>query len=170
MASYAARLSPLQPPTVWTLEGGQIVETRAARQRRFPLSELRTVTRLDRGAVLQFRRRRLTIPALGYGEILRPQDQSQGFEAFLVALGQAVPDRPAYRSSRAAEAAMWIVGAMALGAVAVLLAAGMAGAWLLGAALAARLIFVAILGAAILPWLHGGKLKRLLTAHEHDLN
>ena len=45
------------------------------------------------------------------------------------------------------------MGLMAVGALAVLLAAGVAGAWLLGVALAARLVFVVILGAAVLPWL-----------------
>ena len=43
---------------------------------------------------------------------------------------------------------------MAVGAIAVLFAAGLAGAWLLGVALACRLVFVAILGAAVLPWLY----------------
>ena len=75
MASYAARLSPLQGETVWTIEKSAIVERRTGRERRFPLAELRGVTRAGRGAVLQFQRRRLTIPALTYGEALRPQDR-----------------------------------------------------------------------------------------------
>lgn len=153
MVSYAARLSPLQGETVWTLEKSAIVERRTGRERRFPLAELRGVTRAERGAVLQFQRRRLTIPALTYGDVLRPHDQAETFEAFLAALSSAVPDRPIRRPSANAEAVLWIMALMGLGAIAVLLAAGIAGAWLLGVALAARLVFVVILGAAVLPWL-----------------
>lgn len=157
MASYAARLSPLQGETVWTIEKSVIVERRTGRERRFPLAELRGVTRAGRGAVLQFQRRRLTIPALSYGEAMRPQDQGESFERFLTALSLAAPDRPIRRPSPNTEAVLWIMGLMALGALAVLLAAGVAGAWLLGVAIAARLIFVVILGAAILPWLRPKK-------------
>ncbi|MBA4013830.1 MAG: hypothetical protein C0481_18360 [Phenylobacterium sp.] len=153
MVSYAARLSPLQGETVWTLEKSAIVERRTGRERRFPLAELRGVTRADRGAVLQFQRRRVTIPALTYGGAMRPLDQADTFETFLAALSDAVPDRPIRRPSPNAEAVLWIMGLMAVGAIAVLLAAGVAGAWLLGVALAARLVFVVILGAAVLPWL-----------------
>ena len=103
--------------------------------------------------MLQFQRRRLTIPALTYGEALRPPHQAAPLEAFLAALSQAAPDRPIRRPSPNAEAVLWIMGLMAVGAAAVLLAAGVAGAWLLGVALAARLVFVVILGAAVLPWL-----------------
>ena len=153
MASYAARLSPLQGETVWTIEKSVIVERRTGRERRFPLAELRGVTRAGRGAVLQFQRRRVTIPALTYGEALRPQDQGESFEAFLAALSNAAPERPIRRPSPNTEAVLWVMGLMAVGALAVLLAAGVAGAWLLGVALAARLVFVVILGAAVLPWL-----------------
>lgn len=159
MAAYAARLSPLQRETVWSLEDGEIVERRARRERRFPLNELRRVSRLNRGAVLQFRRRRLTIPALGYGEVLRPQDQSKSFEAFLAAVDAAAPGHRVHHSTRAMEAVVWIMGLMAIGALAVLLAAGLAGAWLLGVALAARLIFLVLLGAAALPWLRAVRFK-----------
>lgn len=169
MAAYAARLSPLQGQTVWSLEGGEIVERRARRERRFQLAELRSISRLNRGAVLQFRRRRLTIPALGYGEVLRPQDQRESFEAFLSALDVAAPGRPVHRRSQAAEAVLWVMGLMAVGALAVLLAAGQAGAWLLGVALAARLIFLVMLGAAALPWLRAGAFKSQ-APHEHELN
>jgi hypothetical protein len=153
MVTYAARLSPLQGETVWTLEKSAIVERRTGRERRFPLAELRGVTRAGRGAVLQFQRRRVTIPALTYGGAMRPLDQTDTFEAFLAALSDAVPDRPIRRPSPNAEAVLWIMGLMAVGAAAVLFAAGVAGAWLLGVALAARLVFVVIIGAAVLPWL-----------------
>jgi len=127
--SYAARLSPLQGETVWSLETGAIIERRKGRERRFPLAELRGVTRAGRGAVLQFRRRRLTIPSLSYGDILHTRDQAEAFDAFLAALSAAAPDRPLRRPSPNAEAVLWIMGLLGIGALAVLLAAGLAGAW-----------------------------------------
>ena len=48
-ASYAVRLSPLQAETTWTIDKAQIVERRGARERRFPLVELRGVTRARDG-------------------------------------------------------------------------------------------------------------------------
>lgn len=151
--SHAVRLSPLQAQTVWTLEETEIVERKGARERRFPLAQLHRVARAGRGATLQFQRRRLTIPAFSYGEHLRPEDHTASFEAFMAALAQAAPSSPIGAPSANGEAILWIMGMMAVGAIAVLFAAGLAGAWMLGLALACRLVFVVILGAAILPWL-----------------
>lgn len=47
----------------------------------------------------------------------------------------------------------WTIGLMALGAAALLAFAASGGAWTLGVALAARLVFILILAAAVLPWL-----------------
>ena len=152
--SYAARLSPLQAQTVWSLEKAELVERRGARERRLPLARLQRVTRAGRGATLQFQHRRLTIPAFSYGEHLRPEDHTDAFETFMTALAEAAPANPAGAPSANVEAALWIMVMIAVGAVAVLFAAGLAGAWLLGLALACRLVFVVILGAAALPWLH----------------
>ena len=164
--SYAARRSPRQPETVWTLEKAHIVERRGARERRFPLADLRGVGRRGSEAVLKFRRRQLTIPIAG--EATGPDD----FEAFLAALDAAAPGRTLHLASPRAEAVLWIMGLMGVGAVALLLASGLAGAWLLGLALAARLIFVLILGAAILPWVAQPKklLRKSKLQDEHDLS
>lgn len=147
---HSARLSPIQAETVWTFEDGWVVERRGGRLRRFPMAELKGVRRADRGAILLFGRRRLTIPALSY-EGLRPQDRSASFEAFMTAVTGQVPTRRAPAFGRAPI--YWIMGLMALGAAALLAFAASGGAWSLGVALAARLVFVLILAAAVLPWL-----------------
>lgn len=149
-ASHSARLSPIQAETVWSLEDGCVVERRGGQVRRFPLAELKGVRRAQRGAVLLFGRRRLTIPALSY-EGLRPQDRSASFEAFMTAATGETPTRRPPAFGRAPV--YWIMGLMGLGAAALLVFAAMGGAWALGVALAARLVFVLILAAAVLPWL-----------------
>lgn len=151
--SHTARLSPLQPQTVWTLEKTEIVERKGARERRFPLSHLTGVVQAGRGATLHFQRRRLTIPSFSYGEHFRPEDRAASFDAFMAAVSAAAPASPVRAPSANVEALLWIMGLMAVGALAVLFAAGLAGAWLLGVALACRLVFIVILGAAVLPWL-----------------
>lgn len=148
---HSARLSPIQAETVWTLEDGWVVERRGGRLRRFPMAELKGVRRADRGAILLFGRRRLTIPALSY-EGLQPQDRSASFEAFMTAVTGQVPTRRPPAFGRAPI--YWIMGLMALGALALLAFAASGGAWSLGVALAARLVFVLILAAAVLPWLN----------------
>ncbi len=149
-ARHSARLSPIQAQTVWTLEDGWLVERRGGHSRRFALAELTGVRRAARGAILLFGRRRLTIPALSY-EGLRPQDRSESFEAFMSAATGEAPTRRAPPFGRASL--FWIIGLMALGAAALLAFAASGGAWSLGVALAARLVFVLILAAAVLPWL-----------------
>lgn len=149
-ARHSARLSPIQAPTVWTLEDDCLVERRGGHSRRFPMAELTGVRRAQRGAILLFGRRRLTIPAMSY-EGLRPQDRSASFEAFMTAVAGQVPTRRGPPFGRASL--FWIIGLMALGAAALLAFAASGGAWSLGVALAARLVFVLILAAAILPWL-----------------
>lgn len=164
--SYAARRSPRQPETVWTLEKAHIVERRGGRERRFPLADLHGVGRRGSEAVLKFRRRQLTIPAAGAAAA--PDD----FEAFLAALDAAAPSRTLHFASPRAEAVLWIMGLMGVGALALLLASGLAGAWLLGLALSARLVFVLILGAAVLPWLAHPKKppRKSRLQDEHELS
>ena len=99
-ARHSARLSPIQAETVWTLEDGCVVERRGGHLRRFPMAELKGVRRADRGAILLFGRRRLTIPALSY-EGLRPRDRSASFEAFMTAVTGQVPTRQAPTFGRA---------------------------------------------------------------------
>ena len=163
--SHAARLSPLQGETVWTLADGEVVERRGARERRFPVARLTRVTRAGRGATLRFGHRHVSVPSVSYGEVFHTEDRRQSFEAFVSAVATAAPGAPGRSAMKSAEALMWIIGLVAVGAVAVLLAAGLAGAWLLGLALACRLAFLAILGVAVLPWI-----GRPLLAHERELS
>ena len=170
-ASYAVRPSPLQAEIVWTLDKAQIIERRGGRERRFPLTELRGVTRARSGAILKFRRRKLTIPARGYGEDHRVAERAKALDTFLAEIDAAAPGRT-LTPSPYAEAVLWIMALMSVGALALLLAAGLAGAWLLGVALASRLVFVVILGAAVLPWLPARKKpqSRTLSPDEHELS
>lgn len=48
---------------------------------------------------------------------------------------------------------IWIMALLAVGTLALLGFAASAGFWMLGVTLAARLVFVLILAAAVLPWL-----------------
>jgi hypothetical protein len=128
------------------------VERRGARERRFPITRLKRLRRTSGGAVLTFPRARLAIPAVSH-EGLRPEPRPESFEALLGAVAaQAHLEPPAARSG-AVEAMVWIIALMGVGALALLAFAAAAGAWRLGVALAARLVFVLIFAAAVLPWL-----------------
>lgn len=157
--SHSARLSPLQGETVWTLEGGEIVERRGRRERRYSLDKLRSLRSAEGGAILTFARGRLTIPAMSYSRGLRPENRAASFSAFIGAVaGTAAVTTPGARFRNAgrplAEPLIWAIGLLGAGAVALLLFAATAGAWTLGVALAARLVFVLILAAGALPWLN----------------
>jgi len=160
--SYTARLSPWQGDTTWSLEAGEVVERRAARERRFALTELVSLRASASGVLLRFRgRRTLPVPALSYGGV-RPRDQAATFAPFLAALLDAAhADAPKAKvlATRAnlGEPLVWIMALMGAGAVALLLFAATAGEWALGVTLAARLVFVLILAAAALPWLERGR-------------
>lgn len=149
-AEHRARLRPLQPETVWALEGDCLVERRGARERRYGLDGLRQVRRVAGGAVLLFPRGRVLIPSRSFGEGLRAEDRSESFETLLATLPPALP---ASRAARFAEPFLWIVALMAGGVVLLLAFSAMAGFWQLGVALAARLAFVTLLACAALPWL-----------------
>lgn len=156
--THAARLSPLQGETVWTLEDGEIVERRGAHERRFVLAKARALHGSATGVVLAFPRRRLAIPALSYGGGLRALEPTSTFEPFVAAVTEALkagapsarlqPARPGLLAP-----VLWIMGLMGAGAAALLLLAATSGSWALGVTLAARLVFVMILSAAVLPWL-----------------
>lgn len=155
---HAARLSPLQSETVWTLEDGAILETRAAHVRRFSLADLKSLKITPDGAALGFGLRRLIIPARTYGGGLRPLDATDTFAPFAEALAQACAHAAPAARQRAttpsrAEPIIWIMALMGGGAAALLVFAALAGDFALGVALAARLLFVTILAGAVLPWL-----------------
>lgn len=157
--SHSARLSPLQGETVWTLEGDAITETRGRRERRFELAKLKSLQSAQGGAVLTFARGRLTIPAMSYTRGLRPENRAASFAVFVgaVAAAAAVTTPGArFRNAGApmAEPLIWMIGLLGSGVLMLLLFAATAGAWTLGVALAARLVFVMILAAGALPWLN----------------
>lgn len=160
--SYTARLSPWQGDTVWSLEAGDVVERRGARERRFALADLVSLRASASGVLLRFRgRRTLPVPSLSYGGV-RPRDQAASFAPFLAALLDAAPTaapkaRILATTANIGEPLIWIMGLMGAGAVALLLFAATAGEWALGVTLAARLVFVLILAAAALPWLERGR-------------
>ncbi|WP_340645596.1 hypothetical protein [Phenylobacterium sp.] len=162
--SHSARLSPLQGETVWTLDGEVITEQRGRRVRRFELAKLKGLQSAEGGAVLTFARGRLTIPAMSYTRGLRPENRAASFAAFVGAVAAAAAvTTPGARFRNAgtpmAEPLIWMIGLLGAGALLLLLFAATAGAWTLGVALAARLIFVMILAAGALPWLNrGGKM------------
>jgi hypothetical protein len=156
--SHAARLSPLQGETVWTLEDGEIVARRGARERRFALAGAKALHGSATGVVLAFPRRRLAIPALSYGGGLRALEPTSTCAPFVAAVTEALKAHaPRARLHPAGPGllapVLWIMGLMGAGAAALLLLAATSGSWALGVTLAARLVFVLILSAAVLPWL-----------------
>jgi hypothetical protein len=161
--SYSARLSPWQGDTVWSLEDGCVVERRGGRERRLPLAELVSLRASTTGVLLRFRHRRtLPVPSLSYGG-LRPRDQAASFAPFLAGLlaeAQALAPHVRVLAVRGnlGEPVIWIMGLMGAGALALLVFAATAGEWALGVTLAARLVFVLILAAAVLPWM--GRARR----------
>jgi hypothetical protein len=160
--TYSARLSPWQAETVWSLEDGEVVERRGARERRLALTDLVSLRATATGIVLRFRRRRqVQAPSMSYGG-LRPVDQAASFAPFLAGVleaAQTAAPRARVLASLAplGEPVIWTMALMGAGAAALLLFAATAGEWALGVTLAARMIFVLILAGAILPWLDRGR-------------
>ena len=83
---HRARISPLLPTTEWTLEGGELVERRGARVRRFPLSDLRRLSIADGLARADFARGRVRIPAQSFASGLRVERHDDTFSALTEAL------------------------------------------------------------------------------------
>lgn len=168
--SYSARLAPFQPETAWTLEGAELVERRGPRERRFGLNAL-TAFRLARPRdgerrrvlTLAFGRRKTVLAAQSYVGPGRFEDRLAGFSLFARAVAAIAADlSPRARFERASVLAprqglTWVMGLLATGTAVMLLLAftpGMAGA---AVAIAARMAFVLILLAAVLPWLGRGE-------------
>jgi hypothetical protein len=168
--SYSARLAPFQPETVWTLEGAALVERRGPRERRFALSAL-TAFRLARPReggrrrvlTLAFGRRKTILTAQSYGGPGRPEDRLAGFSLFARAVAAVAADlAPRARFELAGvmaarEGLTWVMGLLAMGALAMLLLAFTPGMTGLAVEIAARMAFVLILLAAVLPWLGRGE-------------
>jgi len=173
--AYSARLAPFQPETTWTLEGAELVERRGPRERRFALNAL-TAFRLARPReggrrrvlTLAFGRRRTVLTAQSYVGPGRFDDRLAAFSLFVHAVAAVAADQSpsgkngGARFERAGalaprEGLTWVMGLLAAGTAVMLLLAftpGMAGA---AVAIAARMAFVLILLAAVLPWLGRGE-------------
>ena len=155
---HRARISPLLPETQWSLEGGELVERRGARERRFQMSRLRRMSVAEGLARLDFPRARLRIPARSFASGVTIEDHGASFRALTEALAaEAAARAPSVRLGPAqpsgAELVVWTIGLFGLGARAMLGWSLLAGAWALGLALGARRAVVAILALAALPWL-----------------
>lgn len=155
---HRARISPLLPVTEWTLANGQLIERRGARERRFPLSDLRRLSVTGGLARADFARGRVRIPARSFGRGGRLEDHGETFVALTEALAaESAAYVPRLRLGQAqppsADMVVWTIALCGAGALAVMASAAMIGAWALGLALAARLVFVLILAAAVLPWI-----------------
>lgn len=164
---HGARLSPLQPETVWTLEAGVLVETRGKGERRFPLASLtryRLAVGRDgrrRSLLLTFGRRRIVIVSQSYQGPGRFEDRLASFSILaraVAAVGADLSPRARFGVARleARAALTGMIALTALGAVATLgfsLTAGMAA---VGVDMAARMVFVLLLLAAALPWIGAG--------------
>lgn len=173
--SHSARLSPLQPETVWTLEGAELVERRGAREQRFPLAGL-TVFRLARPRsggrrrvlTLSFDRRKTVLTAQSYVGPGRFEDRLASFSLLARAVAAVAADLapsggnggPRFELAGALaprEGLTWVMGLLGFGTAVMLLLAfspHMAG---MAIAIAARLAFLLILLAAALPWLGRGQ-------------
>ena len=163
--SYAARLSPLAAETVWSLEDGALIEQRGKTRAVHPLSAFSRMTlipaharRPHPSAVLRFGRRRLPIPAAAFG----PRGvvaQPAAFSAFVrVLAAQARAAAPDARfvlldGEDRRSPLIWAIALLAAGALGMLLTSIGSVTGGLGLSLAARLVFVALLLAAALPWL-----------------
>ena len=158
---HRARISPLLPPTEWTLADGELVERRGARERRFPLKDLRRLSITDGLAQADFARGRVRIPARSFGRGGRLEDRGESFVRLTEALAaDSAAHAPRLRLGQpprqAADMVVWTIVLCGAGVLAVMAAAAMIGAWALGLALSARLLFVLILAAAALPWIGRG--------------
>lgn len=167
---HSARLSPFQPETVWTLEGAELVERRGPREQRFPLSTL-TAFRLARPReggrrrvlTLSFGRRKTILTAQSYLGPGRFDDRLAGFSLFARAVAAVAADlAPRARFEiagvmAAREGLTWVMGLLGFGTVVMLLFAFSPGMGGVAIAIAARMAFLLILLAAVLPWLGRGQ-------------
>lgn len=164
---HGARLSPLQPETVWSLEAGTLVEARGKAERRFPLATL-TRYRLSadrdgrrRSLLLTFGRRRIVIVSQSYQGPGRFEDRLASFSTLaraIAAVGADLSPKARFGVARL-EARAALIGMIALtgfGAAATLLFALTAGMAAVGIDMTARMAFVLLLLLAALPWVGAG--------------
>lgn len=172
---HSARLSPLQPETVWTLDGADLVERRGPREQRLALSAL-SVFRLARPReggrrrvlTLVFgRRKTLILTSQSYLGPGRFDDRLDSFSLLARAVAAVAADLspPGTRGGARFEIAgvvalreslTWTMGLLAFGTVVMLLFAFSPHMGGVATAIAARMAFVLMLLGAALPWLGRG--------------
>jgi hypothetical protein len=163
---YAARNAPLRPETVWTLENAALVERVGGRAKTLPIDCLRSLQVIGeagtgrRAAHLIFAGGRAVIPAQSLSGSRLFEDRSAAFDSFIAAVETEWGGRPDGRlreserkTAGVGNGLVWGIGLMAAGAIFMIVVALVSGMSSLGLALAARLLFVAILLGAALPWL-----------------
>jgi hypothetical protein len=165
---HGARLSPLQPETVWTLEAGTLVETRGKAQRQFPLTGLtryRLAVAPDgrrRSLLLTFGRRRIVIVSQSYQGPGRFEDRLSSFSTLaraVAAVGADLSPKARFGVARI-EARAALTGMIALttfGAAATLMFSLSVGMAAVGVDMTARMVFVLLLLLAALPWIGAGQ-------------
>lgn len=156
-AEHRARLRPFAPETVWSLEGDHLVERRGRSQRRLPLSRLRGVRLVGGVATLSFGLARVTIPARSYGRGLALEDRRDSFEAFMRRISAPAPAVLGPGPVGPAGGGLLAAGVVAAGLVLLLAAGAVSGEYAIALDFGARLAFVLILAAAVLPWLSSSR-------------
>jgi hypothetical protein len=166
---YRQRTSLLRATESFSIEGGDLVRRmEGGRETRWPLARLRRAAVARRAIGLQARRLTLQLSFAGRrGVVLtshsvegvgRFDDQTVAFKAFCrQLLDRATAEAPHLRLERSgvltASALWWTIGALACGALVVAGSALAGGATTLGLDLGARLIFLLLLAACLLPWM-----------------
>jgi len=162
---YAARLSPITPETVWSIEEAVLVEQRGRTHRFLPLSRLDQITlapampgRAHPSATLRFGWRRLTIPGASFssgGVRVTPESFATFVRALAPIARQASPSARFLLAGRKDYRAqlIWVIGLAGVGAVGLALTAASSVTRGLGLSLAAWLAFAAFMTAAVLPWI-----------------
>jgi hypothetical protein len=162
MLTHRARLSPLQAPTEWSLDGGVLTEKRGRRVRRFQLANLKrldVIARPRRAVRLLFKPlSAVVIPADSFVSILRHESGMASFDPLLAGLiaegaqaspkARMVPVAPGPAAAVLTSAAILALVAVAFAGLSIPLHAAR-----IGLDLGARMLFGAILLMAIHPWL-----------------
>lgn len=167
--SHSARLAPFQPETVWTLEGGALVERRGARERRFDLVHLRRFRLAmprgggrQRALMLSFGRQRVAVASQSWRGPGLYDDRLESFALLARAIAAVGADLAPHARFETAgfklrDATTLVIGLLAVGAGALLLLAVSSSMRGMAIDLAARMGFLLLLIFAALPWLPRGE-------------
>jgi hypothetical protein len=166
---HSARLAPFQPETVWTLEGGTLVERRGARERRFDLAHLRRFRlAMPRGGgrqrvlTLSFGGRRVAIASQSWRGPGAYEDRLESFALLaraIAAVGADLSPQARFETAgfKLRDVATLVIGLLAVGALTLLLLAISSSMRDMAIGLAARMAFLLLLIFAGVPWLPRGE-------------